>query len=232
MIANRKLKNSRLVSLLVFAVLGIWVYNQIQSPPPDPHKSPLGTDTRKPAASSSRKHESSGRYEVYRQCTLADARNNDGDSFMVNLPDGKKAEFRLYFVDTPESAFKSYAGGENNHQRIRQQAADMGGITPEQAVEIGNKGKAFTLGLLASKPFDLHTCWDSPYNDNRFHAFVEVRPDRKPRWLHELLVERGLARIKTKPADLPDGTPASKQLQHLKDLERAAKRAEAGVWGL
>jgi endonuclease YncB( thermonuclease family) len=232
MIANRKLKNSRLVSLLIFAVLGIWAYNQIQSPPPDPDKSPARTASRKPAASSSRQHESLGRYEVYRQCTLADARNNDGDSFLVHLPDGRKAVFRLYFVDTAESAFRSYAGGETNHQRIRQQAADLGGITPQQAVEIGKKGKAFTLGLLASQPFDLYTCWDSPFNDKRFHAFVEVRPDRKPRWLHELLVERGLARIKTKPADLPDGTPASKQLQHLRDLERAAKRAQAGVWGL
>jgi endonuclease YncB( thermonuclease family) len=232
MIASPKPKNSWLSILLIIVAVGIWGYNQVQSPTQTPRKSPPSGESKKPPVSLSNKPESAGPYEIYRRCTLAEARNNDGDSFMVNLPNGKKAEFRLYFVDTPESAFKTYAGGDTNHQRIRQQAAEMGGITPEQAVEIGKKGKAFTLGLLASQPFDLYTRWDSPFNDNRFHAFVEVQQGSKPHWLEELLVERGLARIKTKPADLPDGTPASKQLQHLRDLERTAKRAEVGVWGL
>jgi endonuclease YncB( thermonuclease family) len=230
MIANPKPKNSWLTILLIIAAVGIWGYNQLQSPTQAPHKNSPITEPQK-STTPSKKPESAGAYEVYRHCTLAEARNNDGDSFMVNLPNGKKAEFRLYFVDTPESAFKSYAGGDTNHQRIRQQAAEMGGITPDQAVEVGKKGKAFTLGLLASKPFDLYTRWDSPFNDKRFHAFIEVKQDGKARWLEELLIERGLARIKTKPANLPDGTPASKQLQHLKDLERTAKRAEVGVWG-
>jgi endonuclease YncB( thermonuclease family) len=161
-----------------------------------------------------------------------EARNNDGDSFLVKLPDGKKAEFRLYFVDTPESAFKSYPGGDTNRPRIREQAADLGGITPEQAVEIGKKAKSFSLGVLASRPFDLYTSWDSPFNDNRFHAFVEVKQDGMPRWLHENLVEKGYARIHTKGADLPDGTVSAKHKARLKVLENAAKRTQAGAWGL
>ena len=224
MIAKSKPRSPWFTVLLIIAAIAVWAYHETQ----EPEKPQPAPRSQVPAEKSAK----TGGYELFRNCTLAEARNNDGDSFMVKLPDGKKAEFRLYFVDTPESAFKSYSGGDTNHQRIRQQAAEMGGITPEQAVEIGKKGKAFTLGLLASRPFDLHTRWDSPFNDNRFHAFIQVRHDGKTRWLEELLVERGLARIKTKPADLPDGTPASKQLQHLKDLERAAKRAETGVWGL
>jgi hypothetical protein len=38
--------------------------------------------------------------------------------------------------------------------------------------------------------------------------------------------------MKTKPADLPDGTPASKHRDHLRDLERIARKNETGVWGL
>ena len=135
-------------------------------------------------------------------------------------------------MDTPESAFKSYAGGDTNHQRIREQAADMGGITPQQAVKIGQEAKYFTLELLASRPFDIHTRWDSPFNDNRFHAFVRVNQDGKSRWLHEILVEKGFVRIHTKGADLPDGTPAAKHKAQLKDLEITAKRTHAGAWGL
>jgi endonuclease YncB( thermonuclease family) len=239
MIRKPKRKNSWITVLLVIAAAGLWLYSETQtrSSPKTADRAPSapsGTSQKKstPPEKSSRPTEKAGIYEVYRGCTLVDARNNDGDSFMVRLPNGKNVELRLYFVDTPESAFKNYGGGETNHPRIRQQAADMGGITPEQAVEIGQKAKKFTLGLLASRPFDIYTVWDSPFNDERFHAFVKVKQDGKSRWLSELLVERGLARIKTKPADLPDGTPASKQSAHLKELERAAKRAEVGVWGL
>jgi len=240
MIRKPKPKNSWLTVLLVIAAAGLWLYHETQTRalPKTAERSPsatLGTSQKKSTSAStksSRPNEKAGIYELYRSCTLVDARNNDGDSFLVRLPDGKNVELRLYFVDTPESAFKNYGGGETNHPRIRQQAAEMGGITPEQAVEIGKKGKKFTLGLLSSRPFDIYTVWDSPFNDNRFHAFVEVKQDGKSRWLSELLVERGLARLKTKPADLPDGTPASKQTAHIKELERAAKRAEMGVWGL
>lgn len=227
--------------LLLVAALAVWAYDQKKSidrtgntTASHSEKSPAAPKE-KPnthSSSGSKAGEKTGRYEVYRNCTLAEARNNDGDSFMVRLPTGKQAEFRLYFVDTPESAFKSYAGGETNHERIRQQAAELGGITPEQAVEIGKKGKAFTLALLASRPFTIYTEWDSPFHDDRFHAHVEVQQDGKTRWLHQLLVERGLVRMKTKPADLPDGTSAATEKENLRNLEREAKRKEAGVWGL
>lgn len=248
--SNRPAARSKswFVILLVIAAAGIWAFQQYEAisrggtKTPDwekPH--PTATDSRDPRAerrespsdaAPSRKPTLTGGYETYPNCVLAEARNNDGDSFMVRLPDGRERELRLYYVDTPESAFKRYAGGETNHERIRQQAAELGGITPEQAVEIGKQGKAFTLGLLAARPFTVFTVWDSPYQDNRYHAFIRVEQGGKPRWLHELLIERGLARIKTKPADLPDGTPVSTQRQRLKSLESGAKKARAGVWKL
>lgn len=229
-----------LTLLILAAAVAIWVIDQERAtgsrekPRPAEHGKATTAPVKQPPSLQKKPSagEKSGPYEVYRNCTLASHRNNDGDSFMLHLPDGRKAEFRLYFVDTPESAFKRYSGGETNHQRIRQQAADLGGITPEQAVETGRKAKSFTLDLLGREPFTIHTCWDSPYHDQRYHAFVEVRQNGASRWLHELLVERGLARIRTKPADLPDGTPASKQRQHLRQLERSARQNAAGAWGM
>lgn len=226
-------KTSWFTVLLVIAAVALWAIEQKNAVAP--REKSATRESGKPATAPEKRPasaEKTGAYETYRNCTLADYRNNDGDSFMLRLPDGREAEFRLYFVDTPESAFKRYSGGETNHERIRQQAAELGGITPEQAVEIGRKGKAFTLGLLDSAPFTIHTCWDSPFHDGRYHAFVEVKENGRTRWLHELLVEKGLVRIKTKPADLPDGTPASKHRDHLRDLERRAKQNGTGVWGL
>ncbi len=229
MTPETKPKNSWFTVLLIITAVALWAYNQSQSSAPAEREAPRSQPSAKEIADTPGR---TGIYETHRGCTLVEARNNDGDSFMVKLPNGKKAEFRLYFVDTPESAFKTYAGGDTNHPRIREQAADLGGITPEQAVEIGKKAKIFALDKLGSSPFDIHTCWDSPFNDNRFHAFVEVKHDGKSRWLHEILLEKGFARIHTKGAALPDGTTSTRHKTRLKELENAAKRSHVGAWGL
>lgn len=220
--------------LLIVAAIAIWAYDQKRALDPPAKPTASRPEKSKPAPQPKSKPaeaEKSGSFEVFRKCTLVETKGNDGDSFTVSLPDGRKSILRLYFVDTPESAFKTYGGGENNHQRIAEQAADLGGITPQQAVEIGQQAKHFTLALLAAGPFDIYTRWDSPYHDERYHAFVEVKSGGKSRWLHELLVEKGFVRIHTKGADLPDGTSAAKHKSQLKALESAAKKAELGAWG-
>ncbi|MFM2199351.1 MAG: hypothetical protein RLZZ505_2783 [Verrucomicrobiota bacterium] len=213
--------------LILVAAISLWAfdtYNQTSPAPPVSRSSdPTG---------SSQPRSKSGRYETYTGCTLAQDRGNDGDSFRVKLPDGRSEIIRLYFVDTPESAFKTYGGGENNHRRIDQQAADMGGITPQQAVEIGKKAKAFTLSTLEKSAFTIHTEWDSPFDDERYHAFIEVTEGGTRRFLHELLVEKGLARIHTKGAPLPDGTSERQHKDQLYKLQSAAKAKKFGAWGL
>lgn len=224
--------------LILVAAVAIWIFDAYrdaaptapenrQNPPISehvPHEAFPSTPEQAPT--------NSGRYEAFHGCTLAESRGNDGDSFRVKLPGGRTEIIRLYFVDAPESAFKSYGGGRNNHQRIAQQAADLGGITPQQAVEVGKRAKSYALSLLAAAPFTLHTEWDDPFGDRRYHAFVEISHNGKKCFLHELLVEKGLARIHTKGAPLPDGTPERKQKDRLLDLQRAAKSKEAGAWGL
>jgi endonuclease YncB( thermonuclease family) len=216
----------RQVVLLILSA-GLYFYNQSRPKNQPTQRQPGGSS---PSAQHQGSGEKTGNYEVYRSCTLAEAKNNDGDSFMLNLPGGKRNEFRLYFVDTPESAFKSYPGGDTNHQRIHEQATELGGITDQQAVDIGQQAKHFTLDLLAKQPFTIYTRWDSPFNDNRFHAFIQVQQNGQACWLHELLVEKGYVRIHTKGAELPDGTAEQAHKQHLKDLERSAKRARVGAW--
>ena len=185
-----------------------------------------------PTAPAAVSGENSGGYEHFSGCSLVAEKHNDGDSFEVRLPGGRQPVLRLYYVDAPESAFRRYGHGETNFTRIRQQAAELGQITPEQAVDIGRRAKEFTLALLRSAPFEIYTKWDSPFHDDRFHAFVLVRINGKPRYLHQLLIERGFARIKTKPGVLPDGTSVAAELNLLRQMQTDAKRRRAGVWGL
>lgn len=218
--ARRGPKGSWQVVLLLVAACVLWALENRGSRPD-------GRGSRKPVPGESAARASGG-YELFEGCRLEEHRQNDGDSFRVRFPDGRVEELRLYFVDAPESAFRSYSNGENNHDRIAQQAADFG-VTAEQAVEIGKQAKQRTHGLLARAPFAVHTRWDDPFGDRRYHAFV--RPSSGP-WLHEALVREGLVRIHTKPADLPDGTPAKSHLHDLRELEKTARREKAGAWGL
>lgn len=235
-------KNGWFTLLLLIAAIGIWAYDHMKElEKTTGHLPPAAAPASPPARTSpapsgpvlpSPDQPRSGRYEIYQNCTLVAARNNDGDSFLVRLHDGREAEFRLYFVDTPESDFRTYADGDTNHDRIREQARDLDHLTAEQAVEIGKRGKAFSLELLAKRPFTLYTEWDSPFRDHRYHAHIQVKVDGKTRWLHRLLVQKGLARLKTKGADLPDGTSAEKERETLRKLERDAKSNKAGAWAL
>lgn len=233
---KRSKTSSLLPILIVCAAIAIWIYDAYNQGKLNSHFTgengkPVPEEIQQ-APGKSTGPTRSGKYDVYQGCTLASDRGNDGDSFRVKFPDGKTEFVRLYFVDTPESAFKSYGGGENNHRRIEEQAEDMGGITSEQAVEIGKKAREFTLTHLGKAPFIVQTEWDSPFNDKRYHAFIGLSYNGKTRFLHELLVEKGLARIHTKGASMPDGTSERKQEDRLLSLQKTAKSTKTGAWGL
>ena len=51
-------------------------------------------------------------------------------------------------------------------------------------------------------------------------------------WWHEHLVEKGLGRIHTKGAEVPDGGSWKNQRRKLRDLEGKAKGQKIGGWGM
>jgi endonuclease YncB( thermonuclease family) len=169
-------------------------------------------------------------WERIEGCRWVEHDRNDGDSFRLRLPDGKVEEFRLYFVDTPESEFRTYGEGRSNHKRIADQARALG-IQPEQAVEVGKKAKALVHDWCARRELVIVTQWDDPFGDRRYHAFVEM-PAGDEQWLHERLVQAGVARIHTKGSDLPSGTPEAEQEKHLRELEAVARDQRVGAWGM
>lgn len=179
-----------------------------------------------PSASSAKQ----GLWEIYSGCRLVKHRNNDGDSFRVRLPDGREREYRLYFVDTPESQFKRYRDGNTNAERISEQARYFGKLSSEKAVAVGSEAKKFSLAVLADAPFDLITKNEAVFDSERHYAHVEVVRDGKRQRLDEMLVERGFARIHTKGEDLPDGTSAASHKEKLRSLEARAKQQKLGAW--
>ena len=150
---------------------------------------------------------------------------NDGDSFLIQHTGGQHL-LRLYGVDCPEK--KSHV---LNRTRLADQGAAFGGLTEAETVRLGIRARQFTLNLLEERPFRVHTVWEQVFDDRRHYAHLAIRqPDGSERWLSELLVEAGLARLHTKGAPLPDGTLRADFTRHLQAVEKSARLSGRGGW--
>ena len=174
---------------------------------------------------------SSSKFEILENCSIIEHYGNDGDSFHVKTPKGEE-EFRLYYIDAPESSARKYRDGNTNYKRIADQGADMGGLNQKQTTEVGVAAKLFVKKVLKEGDFRVATVWQSVYGSRRNYAFILVSYKGQERYLHELLVERGLGRIHTSPHTLPDNTSSSRHKEQLYKLEKYAKQKGYGAWGL
>lgn len=249
------MSKARLVRLLVIAVVAGVVYwqrgNAPQSgtgesskggptavlkdnPTPDSGKAPTAVLKENPLSGvGSGKVGKVRGYDKLTGARLVDREGNDGDSFFVNAG-GREFELRLYFVDAPEKYLSDRY--ENQRRRVAEQASEMGGITVEQAVEVGKAAQIFVSQQLSSKPFTVYTYWEEVYDGDRYYGFVELADGS---YLGTRLVEQGLVRIHTKgpgskenPVPTPDGKSFFQHRDMLSDLERKAQRAGVGAWGL
>ena len=201
-----------IIGMLVAAV--VWYFNQQETGPASTTVS------------------SSGEYEKIEGCKLIDHKWNDGDSFYIDNG-SKKIHYRLYYVDTPESAYKTYPGGDNNGKRLDEQGEYFGGLSRDETAAVGVASKKFVLKLLSKNNFTLLTKNEPVTNradEERIHAFVLVKHEGREIYLHELLMEQGLARLKTRGVPLPEGRDYHQQKKHLQSLEKVAKSKRLGAW--
>ena len=173
----------------------------------------------------------SGEFEILKNCSLVNHRHNDGDSFHVKHG-GKETEFRLYFVDTAESAYKKYGRGENNGKRLREQGDYFGGLEMQQTTALGKIAKSLVKDLLKKQKFTVVTKWENVYSPERKYCYVIVNFQGREVYLHELLCAKGLVRIKTRGASIPGGVSYHQQKKKLLQMEAVAKRLKLGGWGM
>jgi len=156
---------------------------------------------------------------------MIDHRNNDGDSFFVRHGN-REFELRLYYADAPEKYLSDRY--EDQRRRVAEQARELGGLTIDETVAIGQAAKAHVAGILKGQSFSVFTKWERVYDGERYYGFV-LLPD-ETEWLCEDLVENGLARIHTKGERTPDGNSYRDFKKSLEALERQAKSARRGAW--
>ena len=165
-------------------------------------------------------------YVILTECRLITGRNSDGDSFHIQHEKGEN-EFRLYFVDAPES--RSH---EHNGERIDEQGKEMGGLDRDETIKVGKEAKAFTLQLLKRGNFKVMTKWEDVVRPGREYCFVIVEWEGRECYLHELLLAHGLAREHRWGADLPGGRGWKKQKSYLEKWEKEVAANKLGAWGL
>lgn len=169
----------------------------------------------------------------------------DGDSFGMTMEGAKgrrlKRTYRLYGVDCPESdpkdpLVKGRMEEQARHFRVPveeipawgRKAADF----TEKLLKRG-KPKVFTLGPMGER------AKKNKGRRQRYYALIEVTDAKgERRWLHELLLEAGLARALGTPAPWPeknwqrDGEKKLREefMKELDKMENKAKRDGAGIW--
>jgi len=239
----RKMKGKqrliRGIILIAIAGVGYWQKDRFssgeqtqsdQSPSPK-FEFKLPGSSSKPSSTATKKQ---GAYDVLEGCRLVDHRNNDGDSFFIQH--GKrKIELRVYFVDCPEKYLSD--DFRNQRERVAEQGREMGGMSPQQTVAIGQQAKKYVNDLLSGKTFTVYTYWEEVYSGDRYYGFVRIPGSKK--FLGEELVARGLARIHTKgpgskqkPVPTPDRKSFFQHRDNLYGIERSAKSAKRGAWGV
>jgi len=153
-------------------------------------------------------------------CRLIENASNDGDSFHLRGGD-REYLVRLYFVDAPEHS-------RQIPERVREQA-DWFGTTEEQVLQQGALA-ATQVAEWLDRPFTIYTQMiDARGASSMQRVFAMVKVG--DRYLCELLVENGLARIHGIRRNLDDGTFRWDHVRKLEALEAKAKAAKVGLWG-
>ncbi|HMP73277.1 MAG TPA: thermonuclease family protein [Kiritimatiellia bacterium] len=146
---------------------------------------------------------------------------NDGDSFHARH-NRRRYIFRIYWVDAPET-------DRSLPDRVAEQA-EYWGISENDVVRLGKQATKVAMDFLKDG-FTAHTRLQDALGRsarNRHYALVEV--DGK--FLCELLVEQGLARIHGVRAMPPWGPSVTAYRMRLIAAENHARRNRLGAWAI
>ncbi len=166
-------------------------------------------------------------------CKLVSTSWADGDSFLIEAPDGKQLTLRLYGADCIEW----HVTDESDARRLREQRRYFGisgsPDRPRESIELAKdmgKAAAEETARALAMPFTIHTSFADARGDGkhqRVYAFVTTADGED---LSARLVRLGLARAFGVYREAPDKTPKAEYEEQLNDLELQAARLGKGIW--
>jgi competence protein ComEA len=164
-------------------------------------------------------------FQTFEDCRYIETEWADGDSFLVEFPDGEQHTLRLYHVDCMETM----ASQDSDKRRIREQGNYYGIDDLRLIVDAGRAAKIFVQEKL-KQPFTVHTSFSKALGRSakpRFSAYIHTADNQS---LDELLVAKGLARPTSIQRSTPDGKSAKERNAELEDCEIVAAIKRVGLW--
>jgi competence protein ComEA len=168
-----------------------------------------------------------------KDCKLIPTDWADGDSFLVQVPDGNQYTIRLYGAD----CFEWHVNDETDARRLRAQRRYFGisgaGGSPQASMKMAKdfgKAAADEVALALKAPFTIHTSFADARGDGknkRIYAFVTTSAGDD---LSEHLIRMGIARAFGVSRETHQGKSAKEYGAFLQDVELQAAKRGVGVW--
>lgn len=139
---------------------------------------------------------------------------------------GRVYQFRLYFVETPESELS-----DSTQAILRTQVEYFGDPPLSKLMEHGDAANQFIRNILTERPFRIITRFEPVRGTKSLYAFIQVDTDENIRkYLSAILVRDGLASITAKSSHTPFGQNALDFREHLVSEREKAINDRSGIW--
>lgn len=166
-------------------------------------------------------------------CVLVPTEWADGDSFLVQTPDGDEHTVRLYGADCIEW----HVTDESDARRLREQRRYFGitqtGGNPQESIRIAKDygaAAAKEVRDVLREPFTLYTAYSDARGDGKYKRIYGFVVTHDGADLSEHLVKQGLARAYGVTKETYDGRTRNEYRASLEDFELIAARSGKGVW--
>ena len=170
---------------------------------------------------------------TWKNCILIPTDWADGDSFLIQTPEGRQHSIRLYGADCIEW----HVSDDSDARRLRAQRRYFGisglGGSPLASIQAAKKlgeAAAREVAVVLKKPFQVHTALADARGDGkhkRIYAFVTTSEGED---LAERLVRKGLARAFGVYRETHTGKTANDYRAYLQDVELQAAKRGVGAW--
>ncbi len=150
---------------------------------------------------------------------------NEADTLRLRLPKEGEQVFVHYFIDALDTSF-------SHLDRVNDQAHYFGRAPNDVVVAGGKEALAYVTDLLKNHPFIVLTRWERVPATDRYYALIRVEHEKgKWRYLSDLLVRQGYARVAGVTTPLPDSKLSEDEyLQELTGEARYARQKKLGIW--
>jgi endonuclease YncB( thermonuclease family) len=164
-------------------------------------------------------------FQSFPNVQLVESPANEGDTLRLRLPKEGEHVFVQYFIDALDTSF-------THLDRVNEQAHYFGKASNEAVVEAGREAMAYVTDLLKNHPFMVLTRWERVPATDRYYALIRVEYEKgRWRYLSELLVRQGYARISGVTTPLPDTKMSEDDyLQELNTAAKLARQKKLGIW--